>query len=240
MSARGRSKSLGVEYLGAQVIPPPGFVEKRLGAHSFLVVDPQTYPYGYNAFEDEVEIKLKYWSDIKPWDHVVDVGSSWGSYTLPALAQGALVTAFEPTESGVKMLGRSVFANGWQDRLHIARAALWDGTEYPEWMRRYIFTVNYPIGDAPLEILSLDGCDMGPVTKIKIDVEGAELGVLRGALETIKRHRPFLLIEDHKGLFPQVTSENSSEPIKEILRALDYEIDWEPYHTRGMIVGRPR
>jgi FkbM family methyltransferase len=228
------------------MIPPPGFVEKRLGAHSFLVVDPATYPYGYNAFEDEVYIKLKYWSDLGPDDHVIDVGSSWGSYTLPALAQGARVTAFEPTESGVKMLGRSVFINGWQDRFHIARAALWDGTEYPEWMRREIFTVNYPIGDAPLMIGALDdyfwnGEVMEPrITKIKIDVEGAELGVLRGALETIEKHRPFLLIEDHRGLFPQVTSENSSEPIKEILRSLDYEIDWEPYHTRGMIVGRPR
>jgi FkbM family methyltransferase len=233
------------------MIPPPGFVEKRLGAHSFLVVDPQTYPYGHNAFEDEVEIKLKYWSDIRSGDHVVDVGSSWGSYTLPALAQGAFVTAFEPTESGVKTLERSVFANGWQDRFHVARAALWDGeTLYPEWMRQEIFTVNYPIGDAPLDILGLDDVlttrfrsdesEEHLVTKIKIDVEGAELGVLRGALKTIRRHRPFLLIEDHKGLFPQVTEENSSDPIKEILRSLDYDIGWEPYHSRGMIVGRPR
>jgi FkbM family methyltransferase len=36
-------------------------------------------------------------------------------------------------------------------------------------------------------------------TLIKIDVEGAELGVLRGAAETLHRHRPFVLFEHGVG-----------------------------------------
>ena len=32
-------------------------------------------------------------------------------------------------------------------------------------------------------------------TLIKIDVEGAELGVLRGAVDTLQRHRPYVLFE---------------------------------------------
>jgi len=38
-----------------------------------------------------------------------------------------------------------------------------------------------------------------PVSFIKIDVEGMEVDVLRGARETIMRHRPIMMMEmDHK------------------------------------------
>ena len=36
-------------------------------------------------------------------------------------------------------------------------------------------------------------------TLLKIDVEGAELGVLQGAAETLERHRPFILFEHGAG-----------------------------------------
>ena len=41
----------------------------------------------------------------------------------------------------------------------------------------------------------LDDDDVGRLGFIKIDVEGSELNVLRGAEETIRAHKPVLLIE---------------------------------------------
>jgi hypothetical protein len=41
--------------------------------------------------------------------------------------------------------------------------------------------------------------DGPPPALIKIDVEGAELGVLKGAVETLQRHRPHVLFEHGAG-----------------------------------------
>jgi FkbM family methyltransferase len=41
--------------------------------------------------------------------------------------------------------------------------------------------------------------DRPPPTLIKIDVEGAELGVMQGAIETLQRHRPHVVFEHGAG-----------------------------------------
>ena len=49
---------------------------------------------------------------------------------------------------------------------------------------------------------------------IKIDVEGHELNVLKGAVNTIKKHKPMILIEIHQ-------FENSEIP--EFIESLGYD-----------------
>jgi len=46
-----------------------------------------------------------------------------------------------------------------------------------------------------VETLRLDDLELPPVGFVKIDVEGHELEVLEGAQQTIRRHRPKLLVE---------------------------------------------
>jgi hypothetical protein len=53
---------------------------------------------------------------------------------------------------------------------------------------------------------------------IKIDVEGAELDVLRGATETLRKMRPKVLVEVHGWGDP------TSEKVKELLANADYTI----------------
>jgi len=49
--------------------------------------------------------------------------------------------------------------------------------------------------EKPVEICPLDTFQFQSVSFIKIDVEGHEIEVLKGACETIKIHRPHLMIE---------------------------------------------
>jgi FkbM family methyltransferase len=65
---------------------------------------------------------------------------------------------------------------------------------------------DLPAGTKPVERVSVrterldDVLADGPApTLIKIDVEGAELGVLQGAIETLQRHQPFVLFEHGAG-----------------------------------------
>jgi hypothetical protein len=62
---------------------------------------------------------------------------------------------------------------------------------------------------------------------MKLDVEGAEVHVLQGAKETIKRYRPKLLIENH--LFVKRTLE---QDVRDLLLSWDYrEVATHPYHS---------
>ena len=49
-------------------------------------------------------------------------------------------------------------------------------------------------GTEEVPVAALDALGLGPVTLFKPDVEGAEAEALRGAAETIRRHKPKLLI----------------------------------------------
>ena len=49
-----------------------------------------------------------------------------------------------------------------------------------------------------VRVLTVDGLGLDAVNLLKIDVEGMELSVLRGADETIERYRPTVYLEDNE------------------------------------------
>ena len=79
------------------------------------------------------------------------------------------------------------------------------------------------IGAVP--IVTLDSFDLGPVAFIKIDVEGYELPVLKGARETLLRCQPILVVEQ-KGNDASVYGGRHSEAVHWLrsLGARDLEV----------------
>ena len=66
-----------------------------------------------------------------------------------------------------------------------------------------------------VETRTLDSYAFGEVDLIKIDVEGHEMSVLAGAMETIRRCRPWFIIEVWDDSRPQVTA---------FMKELDYAV----------------
>jgi len=141
---------------------------------------------------------------LRPGHTVLDVGAHVGYYTLLSsvlVGDAGRVWAFEPNPANAAFLRRHVEVNGRVNvRVEQAAVADADGTA------RFDFGTGSGTGhlaDAgALEVrtLRLDGfCAEHGIRPdaVKIDVEGAELSVLRGAGDTFAAHRPVLFLSTH-------------------------------------------
>ncbi len=200
-----------------------------------------------NEFRDEAEIR-DMWYDVRPDQLVVDVGVQYGSYTLTALACGAYVCAVNPDPAEMAVLEAEVQANRWSTRCALVPLALSDGGPYPAALAEqlkpcpdWITDPDHFISlDALLGRLAWDGRPLyGPsgfdrLDWIKIDVEGGELLVVQGALSTLERYHPRLIIEDHSNIYSWCAEQKTAEHLREVLAGFGYSIDRWKYMGREL------
>ena len=170
---------------------------------------------------------------IRPGDTVVDIGANIGLTTLRMAhlaGPGGQVHSFEPNPELAKRLNEVIERNKLSN-ITVHDVALGD-TE-----RR--LTLNIPVGNmgsasivpekivpsamtCEVSVRRLDSLfpDTHAVRLVKIDVEGAEAGVLKGALGFIERCRPDIIIFE----LNDIGSEEDVEAIFGIFKQSDYEI----------------
>lgn len=174
----------------------------------------------YNEAEWELLSSL-----IHPHSFVVEVGANIGSHTVPLAHHSAVVYAFEPQRLAYQLLAGNIAINQLQN-VFAWQAAIGDKegrTFMPELDPRkpYNFGAVSPQEATSSESvfqITLDSLGIPQCGLLKIDVEGMELAVLRGADKMITRHRPYIYVENDRA--------DKSAALIEHLQGLGYTLHW--------------
>lgn len=176
---------------------------------------------------------LSYISNFtKPGMLAVDVGANAGYHTLlmaDLVGPNGQVYAFEPNPDTRQRLIRNLELNPEvQDRVRVCSEGIGSAEE-----TLYVFSDDRPqsLGNASLckeppsdhslaiQVVRLDDYIKSPISLIKIDVEGMELGVLEGCEKHIEDDRPIIIYETLVTSAPEV-----HKPIEDFLKQYDYRI----------------
>ena len=161
----------------------------------------------FSCFKDGYEVHVNAVLDaLLPDDGVfVDVGSNWGWFPLYVASRPGFrgsVHAFEPFPATFADLASVVAQAGLNDRIQCHAVALSDKSgratmQLPDGFQSGLAMMSEENAGPGKGVATdtLDALELGSVSVIKIDAEGAELKVLRGAAATIAKHRPMIVLE---------------------------------------------
>jgi len=180
---------------------------------------------------------------LRPGSVVVDIGANSGANTLElarCVAPSGRVVAFEPTRYAVERLRRNLELNPTLSRVVTVEHAFLVDDDSREPMPE--FYASWPLtGETTVDVhrdhrgqlKSAEGAsrwtldryvkdkNIDSVRLIKLDVDGLEWSVLKGAGKTLARFQPFIVME----LAPYVLDERegSLEGIVELMREASYD-----------------
>jgi len=188
-------------------------------------IDPKTYnqikPIQIGDFKlycrenEYITTNIEYWNNFWEWDHmeqflkhldptgkILDIGANIGNHTLmfKKYFPDIEILSFEPLFYNYEILQKNV--QPYQD-INIFKVALSDrhdilkiNNNFQEFNSGTASVSN--IGESVLAI-PLDSLELSGVSFIKIDVEGWEIQVIKGAIKTIVQNRPKIWLEDGNG-----------------------------------------
>jgi FkbM family methyltransferase len=160
---------------------------------------PAGYPGARTALlEHEPRVTEFLTSNFRPGEVFVDVGANVGAYSLRAASVGMKVCSFEPNPENVKVLRRNAENNRLSIDIHECALGSAEGTATmsPNGALSRLSSE----GTTVVPVRTLDSFDLPRVDLLKVDVEGYELEVLKGATKTLGGSHPKIMVEVHDWL----------------------------------------
>jgi FkbM family methyltransferase len=168
----------------------------RLGRSSVFLAELHAWPSSKVLYSNPPDYReMTFWrSVLRSGDLFVDIGANAGSYTVWAIDCGASVIAFEPDERSLVRLRRNLAMNGYAAEIHEAAAG--ESTGVVRFMsgknesNRLLRDDEIAGPFASVGSISVDeAIGARHVRGMKVDVEGAEMTVLRGAEKMLSERR---------------------------------------------------
>jgi FkbM family methyltransferase len=160
-------------------------------------------------YEQEISDLMKHL--LTKEDTFIDCGANIGFFTCLGTELAGIVYAFEAEKDNIKSLKHNIKINKYENvsvfhnavgdkckkielRVNLDNDgghALWDVSKHPFNQKTLHETPQYQ----NVDMVTLDSIVNCPVKLIKIDVEGCEFKVLRGAEQLLKKYSPTIICE---------------------------------------------
>jgi FkbM family methyltransferase len=210
----------------------------KISVNGFALRMPlRYYRYYYDGYEQE---NFEFYKQaIKPGDHVIDIGGHIGLHAVvfSKLAFNGKVYVFEPAPNSYAIIKNTIKINKLEDRILLFKEAVSDKKG------NTVFYINdSPLADnanslvqyrtdkkllkVDVPLISIDEFiaekNIPKIDFIKIDAEGAELDVLKGAVKCLADLKPKMTL----GLHPSAIKEkgDSLAEIFDILHKHNYSV----------------
>jgi FkbM family methyltransferase len=174
---------------------------------------------------------------LKSGDVFYDIGANVGFFTVLAaklVGSSGKVYAFEPDRQNADCIRHNIQLNQFNNTAVWQKAVSHTTGTGELLLAEYsgghtLSVVDRPpdlAGSITVELVSIDDLisqgKLTPPNLVKIDVEGAELDVLRGMIQTIKQYQPIIIYEVDAA--KQDSFQQKNESIEALIYSLDYKI----------------
>jgi FkbM family methyltransferase len=193
----------------------------------------------------ESDIQDVFSTVVRPGDVVYDIGANVGFLTLLAaklVGPAGTVVAFEPDPASRAYLRRHLDLNAVTN-VQIVPAAVSSSPGIARFRRGGHISQGQldDAGELEVGVIALDDYVAAArvPTLVKVDVEGAEVDVLRGAQATIRSHRPAFIVSTH-GRRSHRECSSFLERLGYALTELPHDGHFEPFDFLGELIATPR
>ena len=182
----------------------PRRICKSIDNYNYLCYNNDTISNCLNSYGYWENNLIKYVEKYLIEDSVIlDIGANIGTWSIPLAIKNRKIYSFEPFDTSYYALCGNIFINNKESLIYPRQCALTDNIDTKTSM---MLPEQVNMGGCKLvesdntnknryTLATLDSFQFERVDFIKLDVEGHELNVLKGGVNTILKYKPVILFE---------------------------------------------